>query len=398
MHLGGKALRQKICVIGAGYVGLSLSCLLSTNNDVNILEINDERVRQINCRVNPIVDSGISEYFKNKKLSIFATNNPAVALKSAQIVIIATPTNYDETRNSFDVRSVDESIIKALKYASNCQIFIKSTLPLGYIEQTAHRLNINNLHFSAEFLREGKALYDNLHPSRIVVGTHNYDAGMEFARLLLKASECSDVPIFITSPTEAESIKLFSNTYLAMRVAFFNELDTYAEVMGLNSAEIIKGVCSDPRIGHFYNNPSFGYGGYCLPKDTKQLLASYKDVPNRLIGGIVESNEVRKDFIAKEINDKGSQVIGIYRLTMKAGSDNFRSAAIQGIIARLVSKKRELIIYEPLLQSDSYMGVRVEKDLEKFKEECGIIVANRMDSGLDDVKNKVYTRDIFHQS
>lgn len=386
----------KICVIGAGYVGMSLSVLLAVKNEVTVLEINSERVKLINERVSPITDKEISEYLAVKQLNLKATDNAANALKGAEFVIIATPTNYDPKLNYFDVSSVLSSIDSVLKFAPNAQIIVKSTLPVGFTEETSANLNLHNLHFSPEFLREGLALYDNLHPSRIIVGTHNEAVGHAFAELLKESSLEKDVPILIIPPTEAESVKLFSNTYLALRVSFFNELDTYAAKKGLDPKSIIKGVCLDPRIGDFYNNPSFGYGGYCLPKDTKQLLANFEHVPNCLIKAIVEANSIRKDFIAEDILSKNPKTVGIYRLIMKSGSDNFRASSIQGVMKRIKAKGINVVVYEPLLKEDSFFNSKVERDLTAFKKECDLIITNRMQKELADVKDKIYTRDLFH--
>lgn len=386
----------KICVIGAGYVGMSLSVLLAVKNEVTVLEINSERVKLINERVSPITDKEISEYLAVKQLNLKATDNAADALKGAEFVIIATPTNYDPKLNYFDVSSVLSSIDSVLKFAPNAQIIVKSTLPVGFTEETSANLNLHNLHFSPEFLREGLALYDNLHPSRIIVGTHNEAVGHAFAELLKESSLEKDVPVLIIPPTEAESVKLFSNTYLALRVSFFNELDTYAAKKGLDPKSIIKGVCLDPRIGDFYNNPSFGYGGYCLPKDTKQLLANFEHVPNCLIKAIVEANSIRKDFIAEDILSKNPKTVGIYRLIMKSGSDNFRASSIQGVMKRIKAKGINVVVYEPLLKEDSFFNSKVERDLTAFKKECDLIITNRMQKELADVKDKIYTRDLFH--
>ena len=386
----------KICVIGAGYVGMSLSVLLAVKNEVTVLEINSERVKLINERVSPITDKEISEYLAVKQLNLKATDNAADALKGAEFVIIATPTNYDPKLNYFDVSSVLSSIDSVLKFAPNAQIIVKSTLPVGFTEETSANLNLHNLHFSPEFLREGLALYDNLHPSRIIVGTHNEAVGHAFAELLKESSLEKDVPVLIIPPTEAESGKLFSNTYLALRVSFFNELDTYAAKKGLDPKSIIKGVCLDPRIGDFYNNPSFGYGGYCLPKDTKQLLANFEHVPNCLIKAIVEANSIRKDFIAEDILSKNPKTVGIYRLIMKSGSDNFRASSIQGVMKRIKAKGINVVVYEPLLKEDSFFNSKVERDLTAFKKECDLIITNRMQKELADVRDKIYTRDLFH--
>lgn len=387
----------KICVIGAGYVGMSLSVLLAVKNEVTVLEINKERVNLINSGKSPITDKEISEYLASKPLNLKATDDPAAALAGARFVIIATPTNYDPKLNYFDVSSVLSSIDNILKYAPTADIIVKSTLPVGFTEETSARLGLHNLHFSPEFLREGQALYDNLHPSRIIVGTHNEAVGQAFASLLKEASLEQNVPVLIIPPTEAESVKLFSNTYLALRVSFFNELDTYAAKKGLDPKSIIKGVCLDPRIGDFYNNPSFGYGGYCLPKDTKQLLANFEHVPNCLIRAIVEANSVRKDFIADDILSKNPRCVGIYRLIMKSGSDNFRASSIQGVMKRIKAKGIPVIVYEPLLKEDSFFNSKVERDLSTFKHECDLIITNRMQPELTDVKDKVYTRDLFHK-
>ena len=386
----------KICVIGAGYVGMSLSVLLAVKNEVTVLEINSERVKLINERVSPITDKEISEYLAVKQLNLKATDNAADALKGAEFVIIATPTNYDPKLNYFDVSSVLSSIDSVLKFAPKAQIIVKSTLPVGFTEETSANLNLYNLHFSPEFLREGLALYDNLHPSRIIVGTHNEAVGHAFAKLLKESSLEKDVPVLIIPPTEAESVKLFSNTYLALRVSFFNELDTYAAKKGLDPKSIIKGVCLDPRIGDFYNNPSFGYGGYCLPKDTKQLLANFEHVPNCLIKAIVEANSIRKDFIAEDILSKNPKTVGIYRLIMKSGSDNFRASSIQGVMKRIKAKGINVVVYEPLLKEDSFFNSKVERDLTAFKKECDLIITNRMQKELADVRDKIYTRDLFH--
>lgn len=386
----------KICVIGAGYVGMSLSVLLAVKNEVTVLEINNERVKLINERKSPITDKEISEYLATKQLNLKATDNAAKALSGAEFVIIATPTNYDPKLNYFDVSSVLSSIDSVLKFAPDAQIIVKSTLPVGFTEETAAKLKLHTLHFSPEFLREGLALYDNLHPSRIIVGTHNEEVGRIFANLLKESSLEKDVPVLIIPPTEAESVKLFSNTYLALRVSFFNELDTYAAKKGLYPKSIIKGVCLDPRIGDFYNNPSFGYGGYCLPKDTKQLLANFEHVPNCLIKAIVEANSIRKDFIADDILSKNPKTVGIYRLIMKSGSDNFRASSIQGVMKRIKAKGVNVIVYEPLLKEDSFFNSKVVRDLTAFKNECDLIITNRMQKELTDVRDKIYTRDLFH--
>lgn len=387
----------KICVIGAGYVGLSLAILLAQKNYVHILEIDSEKIHKINNRISPILDSEISQFLKQKTLNLVASANIHDSLTNAEIVVIATPTNFDTTNNTFDVSSVLASIKNVLKISPTAEIYIKSTIPIGFTESVSKKLNIQNLHFSPEFLREGKALYDNLHPSRIIVGTKNHTAGMTFANLLKEGSEETQTPILIVDPTEAECIKLFSNTYLALRVAFFNELDTFALNHHLNTKSIIEGVCLDPRIGNFYNNPSFGYGGYCLPKDTKQLLAHFANIPNSIIKAIVDANQIRKDFIVNDILKSNPKTIGIYRLIMKSGSDNFRESAIQGIISQLKEQgDTSLIIFEPLLKDKVFHGIPIESDLQSFKNRSDIILANRFDSALLDVFSKVYTRDVFH--
>lgn len=389
----------KICIIGAGYVGLSLAILLAQKNSVRVLEIDTEKIQKINSRVSPILDREISHFLSHKTLDLIASANIYDSLLNAEIVIIATPTNFDTANNTFDVSSVLVSIKNVLEVSPNAEIFIKSTIPIGFTESVSKELNIQNLHFSPEFLREGKALYDNLHPSRIIVGTKNNAAGMTFANLLKEASDENQTPILITAPTEAECIKLFSNSYLALRVAFFNELDTFAAKQNLNTKSIIEGVCLDPRIGNFYNNPSFGYGGYCLPKDTKQLLAHYENIPSCLIQAIVEANQIRKDFIVDDILKYRPKTIGIYRLIMKSDSDNFRESAIQGVMRRLKERERaNLIIFEPLLNAKSFLGIPVESDLQVFKDQCDIILTNRFSLDLQDVRHKVYSRDVFHNT
>ncbi len=388
---------MNICVAGAGYVGLSLSVMLAVSNTVKLLEIDEKRVDLVNQRKSPITDEYITKYLDTQKLDLIATSDPQQAMADAEVILVATPTNYDPEENYFNVDSVLDIIKKAMKFAPQAQIVVKSTLPVGFIAKTRETLGIKNLHFSPEFLREGKALYDNLYPSRIIIGTDDPSFGKVYLDLLasnaLKKRE--EIPTLIINPTEAESVKLFANTYLAMRVAFFNELDTYAASKGLSTNDIISGVCMDPRIGNFYNNPSFGYGGYCLPKDTKQLLANYRDVPSTMMKAIVDSNVVRKDFIAQQIVKLKPKVVGIYRLVMKAGSDNFRSSSIQGIMKRVKAKGIEVIVYEPIMREEYFFNSRVEKNLEKFKEECDLIVANRITSEIKDVVDKVYTRDLF---
>ena len=386
---------MKIAVAGTGYVGLSLATLLSQNNEVVALDIIPEKVEMINKRNSPIKDEYIEKYFAEKNLNLKATVDYKEALSGAEFVIISTPTNYDVEKNFFDTSSVEDIIKKVISLNDkNITMVVKSTIPVGFIESVKEKYNIDNIFFSPEFLREGKALYDNLYPSRIIVGEKSARA-QKFASLLVEASEKKDVQVLYMNSTEAEAVKLFANTYLALRVAYFNELDTYAISKGLNTKDILTGVCLDPRIGDHYNNPSFGYGGYCLPKDTKQLLANYKDVPQNLIEAIVNSNKTRKDFITEEILKKNPQVVGVYRLTMKAGSDNFRSSAIQDIIKNLRANNVKVIIYEPTLKENEFDGFQVEKDINKFKEMSSIILANRQDDLLIDVKNKLYTRDLF---
>ena len=386
---------MKIAVAGTGYVGLSLATLLSQNNEVVALDIIPEKVEMINNRKSPIQDEYIEKYFKEKKLNLRATLDYKDAFEGAEFVIISTPTNYDDEKNFFDTSSVEDIIEKVISMNDkNITMVVKSTIPVGYIENIKYEYNIDNIFFSPEFLREGKALYDNLYPSRIIVGTKN-EKGKEFAKLLKQASLKEEVPVLYMNSTEAEAVKLFANTYLALRVAYFNELDTYADVKGLSTKDIIEGVGLDPRIGTHYNNPSFGYGGYCLPKDTKQLLANYKDVPQNLIEAIVKSNKTRKEFITEEILKLKPQVVGIYRLTMKSGSDNFRSSAIQDIIKNLKAEGKNIIIYEPTLKQEEFSNCKVVNNLDEFKKESSVIMANRLEDCLKDVKEKVYTRDLF---
>ncbi len=387
----------KICVVGAGYVGLSLAVLLARQNEVRLVEINPQKVALLQQKKSPITDSDIEAYLAEQPLNLTVGSDAKALMAGVDFVIIATPTNYDPKLNHFDTGSVDAVIKEACEYAPQAQLIVKSTLPVGYTEEASLRFNTNNLHFSPEFLREGMALHDNLYPSRIIVGTHNREQGERFARLLQDAALKENVPSLIIPPTEAESVKLFSNTYLALRISFFNELDTYACKKGRDTRAIIQGVCLDPRIGDFYNNPSFGYGGYCLPKDTKQLRANFEDVPSSLIGAIVESNSVRKDFIADSIIEKQPKRVGVYRLIMKSGSDNFRQSSIQGVMKRIKAKGIEVVVYEPLLKEDLFFNSRVERDLNKFKQECDVILTNRAAAELEDVKDKVYTRDLFHQ-
>ena len=389
-----------IAVAGTGYVGLSNSILLSQHNKVYAVDIVQEKVDLINSKKSPIVDKEISEYLAEKTLNLEATTDSEKAYKNADFVIISTPTNYDETKNFFDTSSVEAVIDLVQKYNKEAAVIVKSTVPVGYNDMLLEKYPDMNILFSPEFLREGHALYDNLYPSRIVVSypkTKPFlkEKAVASSELLKQGAIKTDIPVLITTCTEAEAIKLFANTYLALRVAYFNELDTYAEVRGLDTASIIKGVCLDPRIGDFYNNPSFGYGGYCLPKDTKQLLANYKDVPNNLIQAIVESNTTRKDFVADQIISRKPKTVGVYRLTMKANSDNFRQSSIQGVMKRIKAKGIEVVIYEPTYKQEDFFNSKVIRDFEEFKQMSDVIIANRMTDDLLSVKEKVYTRDLY---
>lgn len=385
---------MKITVIGLGYVGLANAILLAQHNEVTAVDIIPEKIEMINNRKSPIVDKEIEEYLSGKVQNLLATTDYEVALKDASYVVIATPTNYDPEKNFFDTSSVENAIEKVLLYQPQAVMVIKSTIPVGYVKHVREKYGVENILFSPEFLREGKALYDNLYPSRIIVGEKSERARI-FAELLREGAVKKDMPILLMNPTEAEAVKLFANTYLALRVAYFNELDSYAEIKELDASQIIEGVCLDPRIGAHYNNPSFGYGGYCLPKDTKQLLANYEDVPQNIMRAIVEANHTRKDHITDMILKKHPKVVGIYRLTMKMESDNFRQSAIQGVMRRLRGKGAKVVIYEPALKEESFDGFRVIRDLETFKRMADVIAANRITDELKSVSEKVYTRDIY---
>lgn len=391
---------MKIAIAGTGYVGMSLAVLLSQRNEVVAVDVDPRKVDLINSRKSPIVDAELEDFLANKELNLTATTDGEAAYADAEIVVVCTPTNYDPQQNYFDVSTVESVVEQVVAVNPDAAIIVKSTVPVGFTEATRQKFHCDNVLFSPEFLREGRALYDNLHPSRIVVGVPIGNRRLEkiaraFADALKDAAIKENVDVLFMNPTEAEAVKLFANTYLALRVSYFNELDTYAQSRGLDTKSIVEGVCLDPRIGSFYNNPSFGYGGYCLPKDTKQLLANYNDVPQNIISAIVAANATRKDFIADSILALRPKVVGIYRLTMKTGSDNFRQSSVQGVMKRIKAKGVETIVYEPSLDADEFFNSRVVRDLEEFKAACDVIVANRRHADLEDVLDKVYTRDMY---